>query len=177
MKTLVQEVRRVGVGGCGVCRRNQQQKKDSVGRVSLIQRCRRSVGIETVVRRSGASNNNEMPFDDQGDGVNPSSDSWNWWQDVLYQAANGGSWRNYSKGVLQSGVKKTLGDTVTSLDTRDAMEACQGLYGNDKEECFVVFGVDKDADLWYDVVSKFDQLLELETDPEEEAVHRGTERI
>jgi hypothetical protein len=57
------------------------------------------------------------------------------------------------------------------------MEACQGLYGNDKEECFVVFGVDKDADLWYDVVSKFDQLLELETDPEEEAVHRGTERI
>ena len=172
----LQQVTRVGVGGCEVCRRIQQQKKDpSVGRI-LRHRCR---GVGLMVRRA-ASNNNEMSFDDQDDvGLNSSnsSKSLSWWQGVLYQAANGGSWRNYSKGVLQSGVNKALGDTVTSLDTRDAMEACQGLYGNDKEECFVVFGVDKDADLWYDVVSKFDQLLELETDPEEEAVHKGKERI
>lgn len=94
----------------------------------------------------------------------------------------GGGWRGkrvprHQGGVMSSSVNRGLSDVVTRLDTRDAMEACQGLEGDDKEECYVVFGVDRDADMWYDIVSKFDALLGLDTDPLEESVHRGQERV
>jgi len=91
----------------------------------------------------------------------------------------GGEWRrcHTQGGVMSSSVNRGLSDVVTRLDTRDAMEACQGLEGDDKEECYVVFGVDRDADMWYDIVSKFDALLGLDTDPFEESVHRGQERV
>lgn len=94
----------------------------------------------------------------------------------------GSEWRKnrtlrHQGGVMSSSVNRGLSEVVTSLDTRDAMEACRGLEGDDKEECYVVFGVDKDADMWYDIVSKFDALLGLDTDPLEESVHKGQERV
>lgn len=103
---------------------------------------------------------------------------------VLFGGSGSSSWRGHGKrryeqcgGVLSSSVNPGLSDVVTRLDTRDAMEACQGLAGDEKEECFVVFGVDRDADAWYDIVGKFDALLALDTDPLEESVHRGQERV
>eukprot|EP00890_Picochlorum_soloecismus_P002657 jgi/Picsp_1/3392/NSC_06230-R1_expressed protein [Chlorella variabilis] len=81
------------------------------------------------------------------------------------------------RGVMHSAnLPEGLVETVGVLDAQDAMEACGGLWGHEKEECFSVFGVDKDADLWFDVVSKLEQALERETDPDEDAFHHGKER-
>ena len=81
------------------------------------------------------------------------------------------------RGVLSSTVRRTLADTVTDLDTRDAMEACAGVTGEfEKEECFVTFGVSKEADLWYGTVHRFEELLRYDTEPIEESVHDGKER-
>lgn len=82
------------------------------------------------------------------------------------------------KGVISSDVRRTLADTVTDLDTRDAMEACAGVTGDlEKAECFVTFGVAPEADLWYSVVHGFEELLKYDTDPLEESVHNGSERV
>jgi len=82
------------------------------------------------------------------------------------------------KGVMSSDVRRTLAYTVTDLDTRDAMEACAGVTGDlEKAECFVTFGVSPDADLWYSTVHSFEELLKYDTDPLEESVHDGKERV
>jgi hypothetical protein len=78
---------------------------------------------------------------------------------------------------MPSGVKRNLAYTVTDLDTRDAMEACAGVTDEfDKAECFVTFGCAPDADVWYDVVHRFEELMKYDTDPFEESVHDGRER-
>lgn len=104
-----------------------------------------------------------------------------WWRALcgMYSGMGGGSVPGDGglRGVIQSGVSEKLADWIHVLDARDAMEACGGLSGDEKEECFVVFGVDKDADLWYDTVNRLEEMLSLETFPEEEGVHRGQERI
>jgi hypothetical protein len=48
-------------------------------------------------------------------------------------------------------------------DARDAIEACGGLWGEEKEECYAIFGVDPAADFWYDVVFKLETSLEMDT--------------
>ncbi len=103
-------------------------------------------------------------------------------KDYVQNMLFGGEWRDVhavrqDRGVMSSSVNRGLSEVVTSLDTRDAMEACGGLEGDDKAECYLVFGVDRDADMWYDIVSRFDALLGLDTDPLEESVHRGQERV
>lgn len=105
-----------------------------------------------------------------------------WWRALcgMYNSGMGGGsvpGDGGLRGVIQSGVSEKLADWIHVLDARDAMEACGGLSGDEKEECFVVFGVDKDADLWYDTVNRLEEMLSLETFPEEEGVHRGQERI
>ena len=80
------------------------------------------------------------------------------------------------RGVLSSTVRRNLAYTVTDLDTRDAMEACAGVTGEAKEECFVTFGVAPEADHWYGVVHRFEELLKYDTEPLEESVHDGEER-
>jgi hypothetical protein len=65
---------------------------------------------------------------------------------------------------------------VGVYDARDAIEACTGLWGEEKEACYAVFGVDAAAEFWYDTVLHLEQALELETEPEEEASHHGLER-
>lgn len=94
----------------------------------------------------------------------------------MYQ--NGEGYGNGSyRGVMHSpNLPEGLVETVGVLDAQDAMEACTGLWGHEKEECFSIFGVDKDADLWFDVVFKLEQALEKETDPDEDAFHHGKER-
>ncbi len=48
-------------------------------------------------------------------------------------------------------------------DARDAIEACGGLWGEERETCFAVFGVAGDAEVYYDIVLKLEQLLEMDT--------------
>lgn len=80
-------------------------------------------------------------------------------------------------GVLHNPKLPTsLADAVSVYDARDAIEACGGLWGEDKHECYSVFGVNENADMWFDVVYKLESALERETDPEEEACHDGMER-
>jgi len=52
---------------------------------------------------------------------------------------------------------------VGPYDARDAIEACAGLWGDEKEECYAIFGVDPAADIWVDVVFSLEHALELET--------------
>lgn len=94
----------------------------------------------------------------------------------MYQGDEGYDNASY-RGVMHSAnLPEGLVETVGVLDAQDAMEACTGLWGHEKEECFSIFGVDKDADLWFDVVFKLEQALEKETDPDEDAFHHGKER-
>lgn len=67
-------------------------------------------------------------------------------------------------GVLHSSqLPPTLADTVGVYDARDAIEACSGLYGEEKAACFAIFGVDGEAERWYEVVFQLETALELET--------------
>jgi len=113
-----------------------------------------------------------------GNGGGTGDEAW-WWslEGVYNSGMRGGSAAEDGglRGVIQSGASEI--DWISVLDARDAMEACGGLSGGEKEECFVVFGVDKDADVWYDTVKRLEEMLQLDTCPEEEGVHRGQERI
>jgi len=94
----------------------------------------------------------------------------------MYQSDEGCDSATY-RGVMHSAnLPQGLVESVGVLDAQDAMEACSGLWGHEKEECFSIFGVDKDADLWFDVVYKLEKALERETDPDEDAFHQGKER-
>lgn len=67
-------------------------------------------------------------------------------------------------GVLHSSdLPPALVDSVGVYDARDAIEACSGLWGEDKEACYAIFGVDPEAELWFDVVFQLENSLELET--------------
>lgn len=67
-------------------------------------------------------------------------------------------------GVLHSSqLPPTLAETVGMYDARDAIEACSGLYGEEKAACFAIFGVDGEAERWYDTVFRLETALELET--------------
>ncbi|KAL4859600.1 hypothetical protein ACK3TF_000689 [Chlorella vulgaris] len=66
---------------------------------------------------------------------------------------------------------------LTVFDARDAIEACSGLWGEERQECFAVFGVDGGrVDAFYSTVFNLEMALAQDTDPEEEASHRGKER-
>ena len=67
-------------------------------------------------------------------------------------------------------------DCVGPYDARDAVEACAGLCGEEKQECYAIFGVAPAADAWLDVVFSLEYAFDLETGPEEEAFHHGRER-
>jgi hypothetical protein len=54
-------------------------------------------------------------------------------------------------------------DRIDIYDARDAIEACGGLWGEEKEECYAIFGVDPAADFWYDVVYKLETSYEMDT--------------
>ncbi|KAG7671779.1 hypothetical protein Ndes2526B_g07319 [Nannochloris sp. 'desiccata'] len=80
-------------------------------------------------------------------------------------------------GVLHSmKLPSNLADRIDIYDARDAIEACGGLWGDEKEDCYAIFGVDPAADFWYDVVFKLETSLEMDTFPEEDALHHGQER-
>ena len=60
---------------------------------------------------------------------------------------------------------------------RDALEACGGLFGEARDDCLAVFGIDAArTDSYYTAVSALEAALERDTEPEEEASHRGQER-
>ncbi|WPT12005.1 hypothetical protein PSENEW3n2_00003663 [Picochlorum sp. SENEW3] len=135
-------------------------------------------GLEAV--RRGPRSKTVVPQRALGNGGGTGDEAW--WSAVygMYNSGMGGGSAPGDggfRGVIQSGVSEKLADWIHVLDARDAMEACGGLSGEEKEECFVVFGVNKDADLWYDTVNRLEGMLSLETFPEEEGVHRGQERI
>jgi hypothetical protein len=66
---------------------------------------------------------------------------------------------------------------LTVFDARDAMEACTGLFGDERQQCLLVFGVDAErVDTFYSTVYNLEMALAQDTDPEEEASHRGMER-
>ena len=54
-------------------------------------------------------------------------------------------------------------DIVDVYDARDAIEACGGLWGDERESCYAIFGVDPEAEVWYDLVFKLEQVLEMDT--------------
>ena len=56
-----------------------------------------------------------------------------------------------------------IADYVGVYDARDAIEACGGLWGEEKEACFAIFGVAPQADEWYDLVFSLESVLELDT--------------
>jgi hypothetical protein len=56
------------------------------------------------------------------------------------------------------------------------METCSNLWGEDREQCFAIFGLDPRAGFWYSTVSRLEAALDLETEPEEEATHGGAEK-
>ncbi|PSC67245.1 hypothetical protein C2E20_8546 [Micractinium conductrix] len=66
---------------------------------------------------------------------------------------------------------------ATAFDARDALEACGGLWGEERRECLSVFGLDAgQVDTFYTTVMALETALNQDTDPEEEASHRGLER-
>ncbi|EFN59316.1 expressed protein [Chlorella variabilis] len=66
---------------------------------------------------------------------------------------------------------------LTVYDARDAIEACTGLWGEERQECLSVFGVDAGrVDTFYSTVFSLEMALSQDTDPEEEASHGGLER-
>lgn len=88
--------------------------------------------------------------------------------------APAGGWSE--RGIFESAELPSI-DNVTVFDARDALETCSGLFGDEKEACFSVFGVDSShAETYYGVVAALEAALEWETDPEEAAVHLGQER-
>ena len=54
-------------------------------------------------------------------------------------------------------------DRIDIYDARDAIEACSGLWGEEKETCYAIFGVAPEADEWYDVVFKLETALDMDT--------------
>lgn len=52
---------------------------------------------------------------------------------------------------------------VGVYDARDAIEACGGLWGEEKEACYAIFGVAPQADEWYDLVFSLESVLEMDT--------------
>lgn len=56
-----------------------------------------------------------------------------------------------------------VAEVVDVYDARDAIEACGGLWGEERETCFAVFGVAPEADLWMDIVLKLEMILEMDT--------------
>lgn len=80
-------------------------------------------------------------------------------------------------GVLHSTkLPASLTEYVGVYDARDAIEACSGLWGEEKEACYAIFGVAPQADEWFDLVFSLESVLEMDTFPEEDALHRGQER-
>jgi hypothetical protein len=66
---------------------------------------------------------------------------------------------------------------LTVYDARDALEVCGGLWGESRQDCLTVFGLDAEqVDRYYSTVMTLEQALSHDTDPEEEAYHRGQER-
>ncbi|KAI7835417.1 hypothetical protein COHA_010691 [Chlorella ohadii] len=66
---------------------------------------------------------------------------------------------------------------LTVWDARDALEVCGGLWGEKRQDCLSVFGLDAEqVDRYYSAVMSLEQSLTHDTDPEEEASHRGQER-
>ncbi|KAL4437015.1 hypothetical protein ABPG75_004154 [Micractinium tetrahymenae] len=63
-------------------------------------------------------------------------------------------------------------------DARDALEACNLCASfEERQECLSVFGLDAEqVDTYYSAVYALEQALSHDTDPEEEASHRGQER-
>lgn len=49
------------------------------------------------------------------------------------------------------------------FDARDAIETCSGLWGEEKDACYAIFGVDPGAEAWFDTVYMLEENLALET--------------
>lgn len=65
----------------------------------------------------------------------------------------------------------------THLDARDALETCSHLSGEARQACFALFSCEpSQVETFYPIVSRLEGALELETEPEEEALHGGSER-
>lgn len=70
-----------------------------------------------------------------------------------------------------------MDNPLTVYDARDALEVCGGLWGDKRQDCLSVFGLDAEqVDRYYGAVMALEQSLSHDTDPEEEAYHRGQER-
>ena len=74
-----------------------------------------------------------------------------------------GSWKTISQNNQTCILSSIPTDRIDIYDARDAIEACGGLWGEEKEECYAIFGVDPAADFWYDVVFKLETSLEMDT--------------
>lgn len=66
-----------------------------------------------------------------------------------------------SQGKRVAGIPHA--DSISVFDARDAIETCSGLWGEEKDACYAVFGVDCGAEMWFDTVYKLEESLALET--------------